>query len=131
MPASSGSSAFLQPEQAETALDNTAFVSPPKNVEPAAVQGSKQAPSPEECEKMKVTLSDFYNRWVEECQGADKLNSLTWAHYCPNVPATQEALSFIFNRGQQFVDGFQNDCCRAHNVQDYPRQVRPWLAETE
>ena len=130
-PASSGPSASTPPEPTDAALQDTIFATPPGDVEPAEVQGSKKAPTPEEIEKLKDTLSDFYNRWVEECQGADKFNGMTWAAYCPDTPAAREALAFIYQRGQEFLESFQNDCCRAHDVKGYPRVLRPWLAETE
>ena len=130
-PASSGPSASTPPEPTDAALQDTIFATPPGDVEPAEVQGSKKAPTPEEFEKLKDALSEFYNRWVEECQGADKLNGMTWAPCCPDTPAAREALAFIYQRGQEFLESFQNDCCRAHDVKGYPRVLRPWLAETE
>ena len=131
-PASSApsTSAPSQPQE-QAPQDETLFAEPPKDVEPAEVMGSRKAPSPEDLENMKDTLSSFYNRWVEECQGASKLNGLTWAEFCPREPATEQALRFIWERGHEFVQEFQNECCRAYNVTNYPRQLRPWVAETE
>ena len=81
---------------------------------------------------MNKTLSDFCNRWVEECQGASKLNAMTWAEFCcPKTPAAQEALTKIFQTRPGVRGGFQNDCCRAYNVQERPRQLFPWVADAE